>query len=442
MEHKMLDHHWDSDEEYDEEEAPVSFLLTTKEIIAQRVYRDHVKKGIKRRPGYYKIKTKRTGMKKPSHFYDRRHWDVNNEQQCCLEKKQRNMTLAAVDDAVDKEKARRLREGRNRYLGAKNMLLKINKELGRVIGFNIECEKKLVDSIMRGCENNLDYSLSVLTRKAKDAQLGCTLEDERERRVALMNAMIDDDRTSNDKEFRFYMKCLAHVNNVWVQIQNELDSAMGDLEVVKVEEENALDELYREMKDELVLHFKRSTTALESLMLEENEKRRRLAEARAYASGKKQMDNVSVKSMQLKVLSHEELMRLFAGVVQNETQKEAVTTRESEMRHDDVMYKMIRRQSIQWADHECALERTRRILEADREAKAGGMDYEKERIKDAMQSIQENMIIEKFHGHRVIVPKVIFHDAYEYNLTEQDLKLRQQRMKSRRQSCAVSGMGY
>ncbi|XP_033113024.1 uncharacterized protein LOC117113711 [Anneissia japonica] len=381
-------------------------------------------------------------MKQASHFYDRKHWDVEEEESCYLERKLRKQTVSAVDDAVDREKLRRMRDERNRHLGAKSMVLTINNELFRLIGFNLEAEKKKIDSIMHDCEDNLDYSLNVLARKANDFKLVRAVEDERERRVSLMNAMTDDNKTASDKEFRNYLKCLAHVNNIWAAIQNELNGAMGDLEVVKAEEEHALDDLYREMKDELVLNFKRSTNSLGSLMQEENEKRRRLAEARAYASGKKQMDKTSTKSMQLKVLSHEELMRLFAGVIQDESQKEARAVRESEIHHDDVMQRMIRRQSIQWADNECALERTRRILEAERESRSG-IDYEKERIRDAMQSIQENMIIEKFHGHRIVVPKQTFHtydeDQFE---TEQDRKLRQVRMKSRRQSCAVAGMGY
>ena len=54
------------------------------------------------------------------------------------------------------------------------------------------------------------------------------------------------------------------------------------------------------------------------------------------------------------------------------------------------------------ADHACAEERARRLQEADEEMRAGiRIDSLKERIKDVMVDVQEQMLLQIFRGHKV-----------------------------------------
>ena len=57
------------------------------------------------------------------------------------------------------------------------------------------------------------------------------------------------------------------------------------------------------------------------------------------------------------------------------------------------------------ADHACALERARRIQEIEEEVQPGKRkDPLKEHIKDVMVDVQEQMLLQIFHGHKVGFP--------------------------------------
>lgn len=52
-------------------------------------------------------------------------------------------------------------------------------------------------------------------------------------------------------------------------------------------------------------------------------------------------------------------------------------------------------------DQACAEERILRLAEIAKEMEFGTMDSMKEALKDAMVLIQEQMLLTKFHGHKV-----------------------------------------
>lgn len=52
------------------------------------------------------------------------------------------------------------------------------------------------------------------------------------------------------------------------------------------------------------------------------------------------------------------------------------------------------------ADDACAKERRRRIKEEEAEFRSSSVDPVKERMRDAVKRVQEQMLIKKFHGRK------------------------------------------
>nr|XP_006814340.1 PREDICTED: uncharacterized protein LOC102809824 [Saccoglossus kowalevskii] len=163
------------------------------------------------------------------------------------------------------------------------------------------------------------------------------------------------------------------------------------------------------------------------------EKRRQLLERRQLDLN---TDKTRRWGMQRKDLTQQQLIRHFAALLHQEESTKLITMSMCININSMVMEEMARRASIRAADRAMAIERIRRIKEAEDEA-MGRVDPVKEALKDYMVQIQEQMLLQKFHGHRVRKVKNQKREQYYPAESQQDSKLRNIRMKSRRQSCVI-----
>ncbi|XP_038076595.1 uncharacterized protein LOC119744629 [Patiria miniata] len=436
------------DDDYDAEEPEKMYHLDLASRIKEKFHRRLVKTGIPRRPGYYQIQTCRSMAKPSGHYYTGKHWEMAPQGadrggvgalQRPLERTTRRLTICAVNQACDDEKGRRTKNEAREMQVAGRLFSPLNKEFKHIIAFNEEEQEKEETCKRQGLMEGKDCVMADLLYQQNGKKLNRGIEEERQRRMTIMSELTDEEKSSGDANFREMLRSLSRVSKLWQEIQDELSNAVHDLEEVHEEEDHAIGDIFNELKDDFVLSFKRATLLMKFHMAEENERQRRLNEARLLSSGKKQLDQVQRRSSYMKDLTQQELVRVFNGVVMAENEQQEKLEYETDLRKGMFMEQMLRRHSIQEADHACALERVRRIQEAEDDLRPGTRkDQLKEHIKDIMVDVQEQMLLQIFRGHKVRIadPRDIRYYADE---SPQDRKLRNVRTQSRRKSCVVSG---
>ncbi|XP_022105610.1 uncharacterized protein LOC110987305 [Acanthaster planci] len=438
----------DEDEDYDAEEPERMYHLDLSSRIKEKFHRRLVKTGIPRRPGFYQIQTSRSMAKPSGHFYSGKHWEMAPQSadkcdvralQKPLERTTRRLTICAVNQACDFEQHRRMKNEAREMQQAGSLLSPLNKEFKRIIAFNEEEQQKEEMGKRQALMEDKDCVMAQLLYRDNAKNIQQAVEEERHRRMTIMSELTDEEKSSGDANFREMLRSLSKVSKLWQEIQDELSNAVHDLEEVHEEENHAIGDIFNELKDDFVLSFKRATLLMKFHMAEENERRHRVNEARLLSSGKKKLDPVQRRSSYMKDLTQQELVRVFNSVVMAENEKEEKEEVETDQHKMTAMEEMLRRHSIKEADHACALERVRRIQEAEDEVQPGARrDPLKERIKDMMVDVQEQMLLQIFRGHKVrhAEPRDIGYYAGE---SSQDRKLRTLRTQSRRKSCVVSG---
>ncbi|XP_033625308.1 uncharacterized protein LOC117288527 isoform X1 [Asterias rubens] len=439
----------DDEEDYDAEEPEKKYHQDLSSRIKEKAYRRLVKTGIPRRPGFYQLQTCHSMANKPSgHYYNGKHWEMAQQSQSKgsvaavlrpLERTTRRLTICAVNQAANEEQRRRSKDEAREMQLACRILLPLQKEFKNIIALNEEEQKQEEEFKKMDLYQEKDCVMAQLLHFKDAKRVDNATEEERQRRMSIMSELTDDEKSSGDASFREMLRSLSQMSKLWKDIQDELSYAVTDLEEVHVEEEHAVGDIFNELKDEFVLSFKRATFLMKFHMAEENERQRRVNEARLLESGQKQMDKVTRRSSYNKEMNQQELMRVFNGILMSEHEKEAQDEYASDQRKLATMEEMLRRNSIKVADHACAEERARRLQEADEEMRAGiRIDSLKERIKDVMVDVQEQMLLQIFRGHKIRVTDRR-EDPYDQEETAQDRKLRSQRLQSRRKSCVVSG---
>ncbi|XP_072033201.1 uncharacterized protein [Amphiura filiformis] len=351
-----------------------------------------------------------------------------------LEHTTRRLTLAAVDGAMELEQMRRTKHEEREREMAVRLYSPINRELVRLIAFNVDEEKKEKRAYHVLVETEKESVLQQLLHGTHQKSVDELMEEERERRVQLLEDLTDADKCTNDMDLQAVLKGLSKTHKVMQAFQFELMGAITDLEEVSHEESHAVDDLYLELKDDFVSSFRRATLLMKFHMAEENEKRRRMADARAIYTGRKGVDSYFKKSLNEKAEMQEELTRMFAGVIQEVTQKEYVMENDTQEHKTDAQEQLLHRLAIMQADQAAARERVDRVHEMEEEL-CGKSDPFKEHVKDIILNVQEQMLMNRFHGKRIMFrqPSRREYDQEYYEAeSPQDRKLREARMKSRR----------
>ncbi|XP_006814340.2 uncharacterized protein LOC102809824 [Saccoglossus kowalevskii] len=424
----------DSDSDYDiDEREHHDYMLGMQEVIHQGVHHSKIKTGIKRRPGHYTIGTRLNAPKDGGldHFYNGKHWEIDMEKP--LERTTRGLTLSAVAEMVEKEQLRRVREDAKIRQMAWKVLSELNNEFKNTIIKSQEDHNVFIVEEVEKVEERKNDVMVQLGRLRKKLMNTAMAEDERARRVEMMNELSKTDQYEDDFILGVYAKAYADVNRKWAAVQSDFMDAMSDLDEVRDEEDHEIDDRYTEIKDCFVLNFKRASTMIRIQVAAQAEKRRQLLERRQLDLN---TDKTRRWGMQRKDLTQQQLIRHFAALLHQEESTKLITMSMCININSMVMEEMARRASIRAADRAMAIERIRRIKEAEDEA-MGRVDPVKEALKDYMVQIQEQMLLQKFHGHRVRKVKNQKREQYYPAESQQDSKLRNIRMKSRRQSCVI-----
>ncbi|PIK52815.1 hypothetical protein BSL78_10248 [Apostichopus japonicus] len=444
---------YDTDVEFDEEEH--CFNMKHNDAAIEKSFRRQIKPNLRRKDGHYQMETRvkrvHDEQQDDPRFYSGHHWEVDgryhsesepedtygdefNNRPLQLERTTCKLTIIAVQDAMNAEQRRRVRRQKQTSQKALKIFKPLNRELEQVITRNEERLKKEKKSFVRDMGDAKDEFMIELTRRYQDGVIEKEFEVEKDRRLHLYDEMTDSDQT--DPQFLLRVTSLAKNSKYWRDIQFELSGAFNDLDEVHKEENHAVDDLFLELKDEFIQSFKSATNLMKLHMTEERERRRRLWEVRSLASGQREIDGKRKLMMESKTNVDEELRRMNAGVTKADCFDQGVGLGFSTKVMDHSLEVMVRRVNAILVDRACAEERAIRLGDIAVEIQHGGLDSLTEALKDAMLSIQEQMLLSIFHGHKVSSPMKM-----ESNLdgeTEQDKKLRTARLKSRRQSCVVT----
>ncbi|XP_070536761.1 cilia- and flagella-associated protein 45-like [Ptychodera flava] len=425
----------DEDSDYDLDGPPKEFNMNTKGQICQKVHINKIKVGIRRHPGHYTIGTLRFAPEGGSliHYYNGKHWEVDLGDKP-LERSTRRLTISAVHESLDDEQRRRIAEERETMQRASITLRPLNKEFKRAISKSQDMYDKQIMKQIQDQEDLKDEAQSELIWKANKKVIDEQIEEERERRSSILSAMIHGDKDETDDEFKAIVHAMAETNRKWNDVQDDLMGAISELEDVRLEEDHEIDERCKELKDNFVACFNRASALIKLQLTEESEKRRR-----KFMSEDPNLDYDALRrrSMFFRDLAQQEMIRVFAGVMHDDTIKEETSIEQTRKTQEMLLEQMVRSYNAKEADHEMAEERARRIMEAEGEL-AGEIDAIKEDMKDIMVRVQEQMLLLKFHGHKVKAPR--YHESYDFQdaESERDHKLRTMRLQSRRKSCVVT----
>ncbi|KAJ8036664.1 hypothetical protein HOLleu_20707 [Holothuria leucospilota] len=444
--------------EFDEEEKEHCFMLRTNDAILDKAFRRHFKQSLPRKEGHYKLQTRVRKVhdeENVDRFYSGHHWEVDgryhsgsdldeqpgdefNNRPLQLERTTCKLTVLAVQDAMGAEQRRRKRKQSQLADRAKDALKPLHNELEAIINRNEERLKQERKESVREMGDVKDDVMIELIRQYNDQILEEDVESERQRRLEQYDQLTESDDINDENRER--LKSLAFVSSLWQDMQCELTGAFNDLDEVHTEEDNAVNGLFLELKDEFIRSFQRATHLMKLHMTEEKERRRSLSEARSIAAGQKDMDTTRKKAMLAKTAVDEELNRLFAGVKKDDSFGTGVGQGQASRDMDQTLEGLVHKVHARDVDQACAEERIVRLAEIAEEMEFGTMDSMKEALKDAMVLIQEQMLLSKFHGHKVqtTVTKTSGRQVSQEGETEQDKKLRTARLKSRRQSCVVT----
>ncbi|XP_041459842.1 centromere-associated protein E-like isoform X2 [Lytechinus variegatus] len=437
-----------SDFQYDEEKNEKVFMMSQADEVREKVLKRHLKHRLPRKKGMYELPTRRRSVQtnQDHHFYDGNHWEVGGvdpsrdqdvdvgSDPLAMEHTTRKLTIQAVNQAVDTEQERRIKKESRDMRRASAVLSPVNKELKSIVHKSKKTEKKKEKEIIMKVEEKLDTVLDQLLHTDHLKSMEETENAEREWRMRRMEDLTDFDKAEADKTLLTEVKTMSNVAKARRNVETELMGAFHDLEEVHDEVEHGVDDLYRELKDDFVLSFKRTTHLMKVHALEENERRRRLQEIEKFVD-EKESDPVHDKAMDSKDMVQDELIRTFATVQLAEAEEEETCRARTEVMKGEALEELLHCRNGQLADNACVEERKRRIKEAESELQSSHVDPIKERMRDAVKLVQEQMLMKKFHGKKIQPRSEPPKNASSEEESLNDQRLRQMRMKARRKSC-------
>ncbi|XP_071492071.1 uncharacterized protein [Diadema antillarum] len=409
-----------SDFQYDEDKHDRVFMMSQADEVREKVLKRHLKHRLPRKPGMYELPTRRRSVQtNGKRFYHGHHWDVGGnassrnegadaidlEPSCSppvnFEHTTRRLTIQAVDEAVDVEQLRRIQTESRDQERARSVLSPVNKELKSLVHKSKKEEKKTEKKNIKKVEETKNMVMEEMLHKKHLKELQGEEEEERQRRMRRMEELTDDDKSSADKHLLSEVKAMSNTAKVWCNVRQELEGAFHDLEEVHDEVDHAVDDLYQDLRDDFVLSFKRTTHRMKLHVLEETERRRRLNLMKSLSEGDEVVDPVHQRSLEAKDSVHEELLRTFALVKLAEDEEEETSRERAKLLMVDALDEMLHAIKIKAVDDACAEERKRRIREAEKESRDPRVNPAKERMRDAVRLVQEQMLLQKFNGKKM-----------------------------------------
>eukprot|EP00057_Strongylocentrotus_purpuratus_P011481 XP_011665955.1 PREDICTED: uncharacterized protein LOC105439087 [Strongylocentrotus purpuratus] len=431
-----------SDFQYDEEKHEKKFVMSQADEVREKVLKRHLKHRLPLKQGMYELSTRRRSVqtKQDHHFYDGHHWEVggvdpakdDGSDPLFMEHTTRKLTVQAVNEAVDAEQERRVKKESRDMRRASTVLTPMNKELKSIVHKSKKAEKKKDKDMVMKVEEKLDTVMDQLLHTDHLKEMENAEEEERQWRMHRMEDVTDFDKSQADKGLLAEVTTMSNVAKTRHNVETELLGAFHDLEEVHDEVEHGVDDLFRELKDEFVLSFKRTTHLMKLPGLEEKERRRRIQEIENFVNEGKS-DPLKERAMDTKDTMHDELTRTFATVQLAEAEKDETTRADAEVRMGGALEELLHSRNSKMADDACAKERRRRIKEEEMEFRSSSVDPDKERMRDAVKLVQEQMLIKKFHGRKKEPQSKKPTETFSKEECLNDKKLRQMRMKARRQ---------
>ncbi|XP_046568653.1 interaptin-like [Haliotis rubra] len=397
-----------------------------------------VKLGVKRQTGYYHLKDRKHAVITPKVVaYDGKHWDLTVSNR--LHRATPRLTAYAIEREIAREQLQQVKSEESRQQAASRVLQGLHAEFQDRITQSLVLEQEILERMKNNLAVLKDDAHCELMRKHNIKHFDEEAEIERERQVAMVEIFNGCMKSPNmSRSVENMLGGIAESNHRKSIVQQDLTEAFARYNEEEVEADSEYKDAMMEMMDESLNTLRQMFNKNNTKRLEEDERRQRLVDL------KKQSKDPNFRRQRKEF---DGVMNDLHNAFDNLKQQEMTASSEFETlmsdRKECVLQELRRGYAARWVDKISAREKARRIQEEENLLLQ--KDPYRDQLLKVVSRVQRQMILQKFAGRwinlagaRKIEEEI---DDLEGIENDRDKKLKATRIRARRPSCVVSGIG-